>query len=140
MKLFLEKKLFIRILIIIQLIFIAILWLILSRGVLVGEPAKYQKWFLWQPLTTIENVENWIGLIGEMILVISSIGLLIFKNWARIGYTIAIPLCVLTQYTTTPFLVWGWQMILSDLITLCLGVIVTVIWSKPINSLFKEES
>ena len=38
------------------------------------------------------------------------------------------------------FYVWGWQMILSDLITLCLGVIVTVIWSKPINSLFKEES
>ena len=101
------------------------------------EAIDYHQWYFSQQRTFLEEIQMWSGLVGNILLLVSAMGVLFFLKWARVLYTVAAVLLILPQYADVPVLIYGWQPILSDVGAVCIGVALALMWTGKVAQWFE---
>lgn len=123
-----KKNLFRLIVSIPPLIFIILIMLPVPTMPHVTE--LYYEWWLARPMSNIEQLQYYGSYLFLILLFISSIGVIFFRNWARPLYLTSIVLLLFIELPQTPMLIWSSVSLLDNMATLAIGCVLTTIYSS----------
>jgi len=135
-------KLLFRIVVAIPIVATLLMWLIIgSDRTGWPEPAlQYLAWYRSSELSAIEFWASRIGMLGIFGTLISSIGVFLFWSPARFVYAAAVSITLCMElHPTTPFLVGTPDAFFGDLVSICLGLVLALMFTQPCSGWFRRD-
>lgn len=131
-------------------LFLVINWLLVLAYIVVSIttesllPPEIQSYLdaqLNTPITLFEIVLLIIGVVYFIFCIVLSVGLFLFKKWAK---AILLPSSVLSLllfllvFNTKPVIETGWASFIGDILSLFEGIILALVYFSPISRMFEK--
>jgi len=109
------------------------------------EALTYDEWFINQPLADTAYILNRIGIAALLLMLISTIGLLLFWSPSRYIYVLSIFVALLAESPIfgnmdLPILIGKYQPILESVTGIASGMIIALLFTNPIKGYFIKEN